>query len=69
LYFSANWIFRVEKAERIWPNCALFNPTNAGTAGEVGAADGLKTANWNSEEWRNVRKKMKALCENCCPNP
>jgi hypothetical protein len=32
-----------------------------------GFCDGLKTADWNSEEWRNVRKKMKALCENCCP--
>ena len=29
---------------------------------------GLKTADWNSsEEWRNVRTKMKALCKNCCP--
>ena len=29
--------------------------------------DGLKTADWNSTEWKNVRKKMKALCHNCRP--
>jgi len=30
--------------------------------------EGLNTADWNSsEEWRNVRKKMKAVCKNCCP--
>jgi hypothetical protein len=32
-----------------------------------GFCDGLKTADWNSTEWKNVRKKMKALCHNCVP--
>lgn len=25
----------------------------------------LKTLNWNGPEWRSVRKKMNAICENC----
>lgn len=29
--------------------------------------DALITADWNSREWKNVRKKMKALCNNCSP--
>ena len=30
--------------------------------------DSLKTADWDSsEEWRNVHKKMRALCKNCYP--
>jgi hypothetical protein len=28
--------------------------------------DGLKNADWNSEDWLNVRKKMNALCKHCC---
>lgn len=32
-----------------------------------GFRDNLKTAEWNSAEWKNVRKKMKALCDNCQP--
>jgi hypothetical protein len=27
--------------------------------------DGLKTADWESQSWMHVRKKMKALCDNC----
>jgi len=30
-----------------------------------GFCDGLNTAEWNSTDWKNVRKKMKALCHNC----
>jgi hypothetical protein len=30
--------------------------------------EGLKAAEWDSSEWRNVRKKMKALCKNCDPS-
>jgi hypothetical protein len=29
--------------------------------------DMLKVADWGSEEWQNVRKKMDALCKHCCP--
>jgi hypothetical protein len=25
----------------------------------------LKTADWNSKEWKHVVRKMDALCENC----
>jgi hypothetical protein len=32
-----------------------------------GFCDELKTSDWNSTEWKNVRKKMKALCHNCRP--
>jgi hypothetical protein len=32
-----------------------------------GFRDNLKAAEWNSTEWKNVRKKMKALCDNCQP--
>jgi hypothetical protein len=32
-----------------------------------GFCDALKTADWDSTEWKNVRKKMKALCHNCRP--
>jgi len=27
----------------------------------------LKTADWDATEWKSVRKKMKALCNNCRP--
>jgi hypothetical protein len=32
-----------------------------------GFCDALKTADWNSSEWKNVRRKMKSLCNNCRP--
>ncbi len=32
-----------------------------------GFRDTLKTADWNSTEWKNIRRKMKSLCENCRP--
>ncbi|HEY1686603.1 MAG TPA: hypothetical protein VGG19_17700 [Tepidisphaeraceae bacterium] len=32
-----------------------------------GFRDNLKIVEWNSTEWKNVRKKMKALCDNCQP--
>jgi hypothetical protein len=30
-----------------------------------GFCDGLKTAEWKSEEWQNINIKMRALCEHC----
>lgn len=43
-------------AERFLDNLA---ETLNGFCGE------LKTANWNSQEWKNVVRKMNALCDNC----
>ena len=48
-------------------NAALFLKNLQRVVDEF--CDGLRTSDWNSAQWKNVRKKMDAICANCRKSP